>query len=46
MTVTMLREWTFSEYFIPLLFRMGRRHEVPATEASTSGDPSGGADHL
>jgi hypothetical protein len=46
MTVTMLREWTFSEYFIPLLFRMSRRHEVPATEGSTSSDPSGGADHV
>ena len=33
MTVTMLREWTFSEYFIPLLFD-GRRHEMPATEGS------------
>jgi hypothetical protein len=46
MTVTMLREWTFSEYFIPLFFRMGRRHEVPAKEAPASGDTSGGVDQV
>jgi hypothetical protein len=46
MAATMLREWGFSQYFIALLIRMSRRHEVPVTEASKSGDTSGGADHV
>jgi hypothetical protein len=46
MAAAMLREWTFSQYFIPLFIRISRRHEVPATEAPTSGDTSGGGDHV